>query len=198
MTQESATAHPSGKSGDLKSGPREYTPKSLLLHNYKQSSQTLRAVLEEQVSSDTSLQVLLTVPLETAVHLRILLSLNPDINMTTDPISILTGDLDETVGVPNTLTPSPEQRRVWQVLANTGSAGTNHTLPRNSVDWKFFLEDSCGSQGMSRMLSAACLCEQSQKQSEDLPVGRRGRGKCIPQHRILPNNLKTAVQFIMS
>lgn len=92
---------------------------------------------EEQVSSDTSLQVLLlTVPLETAVHLRILLSLNPDINMTTDPISLMTGDLDETVSVPNTLTPSPEQRRVWQVLAKAGSAGTNHTLPRNSVDWK--------------------------------------------------------------
>lgn len=65
----------------------------------------------QRVSSDPSLQVQLTVPLETAVYLRILLSLNPDINTTTDPIALTTGDLDETVGIPNTLTPSPEQRK---------------------------------------------------------------------------------------
>ena len=50
---------------------------------------------------------------------------------------------------------------------------------------------------MSRMLLAACLYEQSQIQSEDLPVDRHGRGKCIPQHRILPNNFKNAMQLIM-
>ena len=109
MTQESAMARPPGNSRDLKSGPREYAPKALLLHNFKQLSQTIMEV--QQVSSDTWLQVLLTVPLETAVYLRILLSLNPDINLTTDPISLMTGDLDEMVGIPNTLPLSPEQRK---------------------------------------------------------------------------------------
>lgn len=64
----------------------------------------------QQVSSDTWLQIL-TVPLETAVYLRILLSLHPGVDLTTDPISLMTGDLDETVGIPNTLTLSPEQKK---------------------------------------------------------------------------------------
>lgn len=70
-------------------------------------------------------------------------------------------------------------------------------FPGTALTGKFFLEDLCRSQGMSRMLPAACLYEQSQIQSEDLPVDRRGRGKCIPQHRILLNNFKNAMQLIM-
>ena len=108
VTQEGAVARPPGNSRDLKSGPREYAPEALPLHNFKQLSQTIMEV--QQVSSDTWLQVL-TVPLETAVYLRILLSLHPGVDLTTDPISLMTGDLDETVGIPNTLPLSPEQRK---------------------------------------------------------------------------------------
>lgn len=44
MSQGSATARPPGKSRDLKSGPRGYAPRALLLHNCKQLSQTIMEV----------------------------------------------------------------------------------------------------------------------------------------------------------
>lgn len=108
-------ARPPGNSRDLKSGPREYAPEALPLHNFKQLSQTIMEV--QRVSSDTWLQVLFTVPLETAVYLRILLSLNPDINLTADRISLVTGGLGETVGTPDTPPPAQNKGRVWQTLS---------------------------------------------------------------------------------
>lgn len=60
------------------------------------------------------------------------------------------------------------------MLAKSDSAGTNHTLPRHSIDWKFLPGRLLRITRQSRMLPAACPYEQSQKQSEDLPGDRRG------------------------
>lgn len=60
------------------------------------------------------------------------------------------------------------------MLPKSDSAGTNHTLPRHSVDWKFIPGRLLRITRQSRMLPAACPYEQSQKQSEDLPGDRRG------------------------